>query len=189
MPKVESRYFQLNRGQFLTEESIDGSGIALFPNSACVDAVLANNEGTQFCTIAVAAPYYQYVEDTNGNKMTFHCSVSPCSNFRIMTDTLGRTWTTTTGSTNVSGCPVAAANSTLWDTPGPNSTTREFKLCYSSVAISTSLPWFNNPYGLYQFSASEYFVTGVVLPDGTTWRFDYNAYGDLDLMEFLYHGE
>jgi RHS repeat-associated protein len=75
------------------------------------------------------------------------------------------------------GCPVAAVNATLWDVPGPanvNNGVREFKLCYSNVSILTSLGQ-----GALEYSATWQLMTGVVLPDGTTYRFDYNSYGDL----------
>jgi hypothetical protein len=100
------------------------------------------------------------------------------------TDTLGRTWTSTQPGSNVTGCPtgpVAPTTSTTWTVPGPanvNNGVRTFKFCYSTYNINTN---FNT--GDREYTNTVTLMTGVVLPDGTTWRFDYDnssiSYGDL----------
>jgi YD repeat-containing protein len=154
-----------------TLESIDGSGIR--------DSIISNvdsstdKEGLQFHISS------GYVEDANGNKMTS----SGSSTTSTMTDTLGRAWTTTYNSSDVSGCPtggpVAPTSSTIWTIPGPANVSngvRKFKFCYSPYVIGTH---FNN--GGVEYTANVNSMTGVVLPNLTTWRFDYdnNSYGDL----------
>jgi len=135
-------------------ESIDGSGI-MDSNS------MINKEGVQFNSSGTVA-----VVDANGNIWSRG------------TDTLGRPWTITYTS-DVSGCPtggpVAPTSSTVWTIPGPanvNNGVRTFKLCYSApYTISTN---FSDNYSPHQYYAYQNFMTGVVLPDGTTWRFDYD---------------
>jgi RHS repeat-associated protein len=159
-------------------ESLDGSGIREFVNSAGI-AVLINGNGIQTSQPsynATTGAYTKLIEDPNGNEITSSGNVTNTIPL-VMTDTLGRTWTQTFGSTNVSGCPVAAVNTTLWDIPGPaniNNGIREFKFCYSNVSIQTHF----NQSPVIEYSGTWKLMTGVVLPDGTTWRFDYNSYGD-----------
>jgi RHS repeat-associated protein len=161
----------------LIEESIDGSGIHR-TNNPSFYPVLTNKDGTQFSMTSFninTGAFTKLVEDANGNELTFQGN-AVTSSLTTMTDTVGRTWTWTTGSTNVGGCPVAAVNSTLWDIPGPgniNNGVREFKFCYSNISIQTHFGQ-----GATEYSATWQVITGVVLPDGTTWRFDYNSYGD-----------
>ncbi len=84
-----------------------------------------------------------------------------------------------------SNCPTPAASARIWNTPGPNSGTSTFKLCYSDVALSTNFqtPYVCRPggvtcnYGEWKFSVR--MLTGIVLPGLSFWRFDYNNYGDL----------
>jgi RHS repeat-associated protein len=154
-------------------ESIDGSGIRWSSSGWAGNAT--TKDGIQFL-------YNGPIEDPNGNEFTF----SGSTNLSTMTDTLGRAWTTTYGSTNVTGCPtgglVAPTTSTIWTVPGPanvNSGVRTFKFCYSVYNVQTNLTapgWTFN-----QYSGVPTLMTGIVLPDGTTWRFDYdnNSYGDL----------
>src|SRR5438445_10830628 len=147
-------------------ESIDGSGIL-----AQGFYLATNKDGVQFNNSNPAS-----IQDANGNGITFGTST--------MTDTVGRTWTTTYNSTDVSGCPtggpVAPSSSTIWTIPGPasfNNGWRTFKLCYSTYNIQTNF----NYMGYFEYNSSPNLLTGVVLPDGTTWRFDYDnySYGDL----------
>jgi RHS repeat-associated protein len=153
-------------------ESVDGTGIQLSGvGLASKDGILSTgqtvNNGLSSWTI----------EDPNGNEMGFS-EPSSGSGPLTMTDTLGRTWTTTYNSTNVANCPVSASYVTLFDTPGPNSTTRVFKLCYSAVTIATTLPQCGSGTCI-QGGGTVYMITGVVLPDLTTWKFVYDNYGDI----------
>ena len=141
---------------------------------------LINKNGIQFPNNTWSGSTNSWlIEDPNGNELTFSQSCSSTCGPTTMTDTLGRTWTTTYGSTNTTNCPVTATSATLWDTPGPSGTTREFKLCYSSHTVTTSLPSLTISGTTNQYSTSLTLMTGVVLPDLTTWRFDYDAYGDI----------
>ena len=158
---------------------MDGTGIKLsatyYPNPTTF--TLINKNGIQFPNNTWSGSTNSWlIENPNGNELTFsQTSSGPVT----MTDTLGRTWTTTYGSTNTTNCPVTATSATLWDTPGPSGTTREFKLCYSSHTATTSLPSLSTSGTTRQYSTSLTLMTGVVLPDLTTWRFDYDSYGDI----------
>ncbi len=146
-------------------ESIDGSGIQVSSDSTG-NATTTNKQGVGF--------HSTYVEDVNGNTMTYYqSSASPSPTW---TDTLGRTWTTTT-STDFSGCPVAAASASTWTTPGPNGGVRIFKFCYSTVNINTNFAYPN--YSIQEYNSTMSALTGIVLPNLKTWRFDYNNYGDI----------
>jgi RHS repeat-associated protein len=158
-----------------TFESIDGSAI-----SATIQNVCPGNIYTVRSRTGVIFEYTcsnSYIEDANGNELTSAGSYPAWTT----TDTLGRLWTTTQNSSDVSGCPtggpVAPNGSTIWTIPGINNGVRTFKFCYSAYNIQTSF----HISGLNEYSGSQSFLTGVVLPDGTTWRFDYDnySYGDL----------
>jgi hypothetical protein len=100
-----------------TMESVDGSGI----RASCVSTptviwTVTDKKGIQYSPNRV---------DANGNTMTGGV------------DTLGRTWTPASYSSNVTGCPtggpVAPTSSTIWTIPGPANTVRTFKFCYSAI--------------------------------------------------------
>lgn len=148
-------------------ETIDGTGIKSISYGA------VNKDGISFFYNSTTG--FGTIEDTNGNELT----QSGSGNTGTTIDTLGRSWTSTWGSSNVTGCPAGTAapfESTIWTIPGPNGGTRTFKFCYSTINVSTS---FNDGYENY--GATPTLMTGIVLPDGTTWTFEYanNSYGDL----------
>jgi RHS repeat-associated protein len=138
--------------------AIDGSGIW-----AVSSGTVINREGVRFQYSGT--PGIFYITDPNGNRLTLN------NNTNTVTDTVGRSWTWTYGSTNTAGCPVNAVDASIWQVPGVSSGTRQFKLCYSN--LPTNRPtgtWYNNVRQL----------TGVVLPDQSFWRFDYDQYGNLN---------
>jgi len=153
-------------------ETIDGSGLT---NAATNGAI--NRKGVQFI--------YDYngnflrVEDANGNVM----SSIDGSTYDI-TDTLGRSWTVSASSSDVTSCPaggpVAPIRSYTWTIPGPanvNSGVRVFKFCFSDYHVNASMQGYPYPFPNQTVSL----MTGLVLPDGTAWRFDYdnNSFADL----------
>jgi RHS repeat-associated protein len=164
-------------------ESLDGSGIRYIVNSSSV-GVLIDKQGLQYSEPSLnvnTGAYTDLIEDANGNEMTSSGNVTTTSP-TVMTDTLGRAWTQTFGSTNVTGCPtggpVAPTSSSTWIVPAPasvNNGMRQFKFCYSSVPIQTNF----GQAGTTEYASTWRLTTGVVLPDGTTWRFDYNSYADV----------
>jgi RHS repeat-associated protein len=152
--------------------SIDGSGFLLEqPTSGGTE--LINRNGIQFRSTSTALNFLSFssATDPNGNTIT----VGSTGSTTTVTDTLGRTWITTAGSTDVTHCPVAATSSTLWAVPGVSGTTRTFKLCYSTINVNTA---FNAP-GVSEYNGTFNVLTGIVLPNLTTWEFSYNNDGDL----------
>jgi RHS repeat-associated protein len=153
-----------------TLESIDGSGVGA-TWSAKSASYQTNKSGVQWLPAG-------FPVDPNGNEL------SPGNSGT--TDTMGRFWTTTNGSSDVSGCPTKSGYpvphwSMIWTVPGPANVgngIRTFKFCYAFYAIQT-----NFPIGIQYNSPQTSLMTGVVLPDGTTWRFDYDnstySLGDL----------
>jgi RHS repeat-associated protein len=159
---------------FGESETIDGSGIgASTPNADTV----VNRKGVRF--VYDTNGNFLSVEDPNGNVM----SSSNGNNYDIK-DTLGRSWTISSISSDVTRCPtggpVAPIRSYTWTIPGPanvNSGVRVFKLCFSDYYVNASMQGYPYPQPNIAFSL----MTGLVLPDGTTWRFDYdnNSFADL----------
>jgi RHS repeat-associated protein len=157
----------------VVDRSVDGSGIMLTAGPVAGLPTYTNKDGirfgtSSFNTTTLAAT--DFIQDANGNQLTFNRTASYPAPI-TMSDTVGRPWNWTS-STDVSKCPVAAVYAVLWDIPGPSSSTREFKYCYSNISIQTH-------FGGNDYSNTVQLMTGVVLPDNTTWRFDYNSYGDV----------
>ena len=146
-------------------KSIDGSGISASVGNCAGPAgnVVTSRKGVQF---DYPSPCSSYIEDANGNE------------WANSTDTLGRSWNSA-GST-VTGCPtggpVAPSSSVLLSIPGPaniNGGVRTIKLCYSVINVQTSF----NYMGYVEYSGNATLLSGIVLSDGTTWRFDYDNSG------------
>jgi YD repeat-containing protein len=119
--------------------------------------------------------------DPNGNEMniteTYDSNIGV--NLTKTTDTLGRIWSQT-DTTDFTHCPVAASGAYVWTIPGPNGATSTFKFCYSTLNIQTHF----NISGYTEYTGTAIMLTGVVLPNLTTWRFDYNSYGDVAKITF-----
>jgi RHS repeat-associated protein len=146
--------------------TLDGSGIQ-------GNAVVYKNGVRGFSPLAGYT-----IEDANGNQMVGLNTIVGTNINNTMTDTLGRSWTLVPGSTNVTGCPVGPVpptTATTWTTPGPSGGARLFKFCYAQFS-----DWVSYQGGTL---GTLTLMTGVVLPDLTTWRLDYengsSGYGNL----------
>jgi RHS repeat-associated protein len=116
-------------------------------------------------------------EDANGNYITLS------SNYTSYTDTLGRQIPApptvgSSGNTNSSGCtgPLPIAFAVAWTPPGHNGGNLNYKFCYVTV-LANMAPLVNNG----QHSGLTKNVTmlqSVVLPNSTSWTFEYNDPGD-----------
>ncbi len=164
-----------NNGFTFVAESADGSGIQAASNSDGT-VTLINRQGVRFVHNCTSQ---DQITDPNGNFLTFTWNSSYCltSNTTYMTDTVGRTWVYYQGGGNTNDCPAgrAVVSADLWQVPGTNGTTRNFTLCYASFQISTN---FGAP-DTYEYSGTAQLMTAVILPDGTSWQFNYDNYGDL----------
>ena len=169
------------------EESVDGSGIQQIFVGAELAAI--NKDGIRF--VGNMGGNSTYIEDANGNVMTmsggnqvesinggfgpglffYDSYANNYSNSWTMSDTLGRSWSFN-GGASTSGCPVpvgtpsgALSRATTWAAPGVGGGTRQFTFCYSTITISDS--------SLGVSSYEDTVLTAVILPDLTSWQFEY----------------
>jgi RHS repeat-associated protein len=129
--------------------------------------------GQQDCPQAAFA---EQITDSNGNSIS-NPAAGP-------TDTLGRNFAFFNGgvtTTDYSGCTsshtISAARMQSYITP--DGTTRQVKLCFGNIPISTAF----NVSGIVESTgySSPQLVTAV-LADGTKWTFDYDNYGQVTFM-------
>lgn len=156
-------------------ESADGSGILWNCNG-----ILVNRQGVQFHQQGGTSTFPANVQDPNGNRLTFSCTSGSgaCNtpgNVIKMTDSVGRFWWHYWGGGNTALCPGSPVRADLWQVPGPNGTLRNFTFCYSTVHVLTAF----GASGVEEYQAFPQLITAVVLPDGTTWQFTYDNYGDI----------
>ena len=170
-------------------ESIDGSGIRVAIDSNGY-YFLTRSDGLQF-HLTGSGPSGSRVEDPNGNNLTTSVASPNTAGAQFgsypfaagysnqtTTDTLGRVWSWTE-TTNFTNCPVTATDAYIWSTPGVNGGQRNFKFCLSTVTFSTNFHVLLGSQYVTEYSSSGNSLTGIVLPDLTTWRFDYTSYGDI----------
>ena len=74
---------------------------------------------------------------------------------------------------------MTAVDAYIWSTPGVSGGQRNFKFCYSTIPIATNFHLLLGGQYVTEFSTTVSPLTGIVLPDLTTWRFDYTSYGDV----------
>jgi hypothetical protein len=109
------------------------------------------------------------IEDSNGNYMTVNGST--------LTDTWGRSlpWAGVT-TPDLSGCQAADTAAVIWNFPGYNGGIYPVKICSRTVSVKTN-------FGITTFGSdpvyesdvySNILNTTVVLPDGSSWKFEYN---------------
>jgi hypothetical protein len=146
-------------------ESVDATGWNYSTNAAGNALLLTRSDGVTF---NLAAPRYE--QDPNGNTIQFGASG--------YTDTIGRfvpyppepgaSGNTSTG--NCSGpLPVTAA--VLWSPPGQGNSTLSYVFCYASVQVEYPSDSNIAGTGIVQPVTM---LQSVVLPNNTTWTFQYN---------------
>lgn len=170
-----------------TYRSADGSGI-LATTSSGSDWVVTNRAGIQFHYPGAGAN--PYIQDSNGNKIT----TGPCSSIVFdssqfgynicwgMYDTLNRAWYLESNANPATyGCPSGTTTASLWVIPAPTSSgsTRAFTFCYQTISIASSLGG-----GYTEYRATPYLLNAVVLPNGRSWQFAYNSWGDVTQVTF-----
>ncbi|HET6933105.1 MAG TPA: RHS repeat-associated core domain-containing protein [Candidatus Acidoferrum sp.] len=77
-------------------------------------------------------------------------------------------------------CPSGTASARAWNLPAFNGGTAVIKLCYADFAFQTSF----GLTGVNEASGSYRLLKAVVLPNLTTWTFNYNSYLDLTSITF-----
>jgi len=128
-------------------------------------------------------------EDSNGNQI-----VEPAPNYNTYTDTVGRSIaqppTPGTDSTTNSGCsgllPITSAQ--LWSVPGPNGGTDNFKLCYVTITGTIPTVVINGITINGGTFKNTTMLQSVVLPNNTTWTFEYNDRNPGDPSTVNYFG-
>ena len=146
-----------------SEESVDATGL---------DGSLIDSQGIIY-TNGICE------EDPNGNKL--------CTN--AGQDSLGRTipalpTAVTSNTTDYSKCtgtlPIVSAST--WNPPGPSGGTSAFEFCYASVYVILSINLDDNS----QVTGYTRMLQSVVLPDNTTWTFQYTNDGWADLSQIAF---
>jgi YD repeat-containing protein len=124
--------------------------------------------------------YGSKIVDPNGNYIT------PTSSG--FTDSLGRQipsppLASSSGNTSTAVCPVLGGSdppvafAVSWTPPEYNGGNTPYTFCYAKLAINEPPV---NPLGypLWPYAASRTVLQSIVLPNGQTWRFEYNDPGD-----------
>jgi RHS repeat-associated protein len=133
------------------------------------------------------------ITDKNGNQIIYTFNQN-------WTDSAGRVIPQTpwhdTGSnsignaTSVASCPSGSTVAYSWIVPAfstPTGSTATYILCYANVAIATN---FHVPSGtLGQTYVAEYqgavpLLNALVLPNGQSWKFGYDSYGDITSITY-----
>ncbi|HEY2912017.1 MAG TPA: hypothetical protein VGK21_01540, partial [Candidatus Angelobacter sp.] len=127
-----------------------------------------NNISTTTCNQASYLGTSEF--DANGNSTT------------TLTDTLGRPLSASllafnqlSTTSDLNGC-VNASSAKVFSYAGINGASNQIKKCFASVSFNTA---FSQTPSNKQITGSVTMVTGVVLPDGTNWNFQYDNYGNV----------
>jgi RHS repeat-associated protein len=149
---------QISSGAY---RALDGSGWQILWNGTSTGlATIIDKEGTQYSLNAGT------IQDSSGNVIS------------KTTDTLGRTFSPATSTTDFSGCTGAdpTSSASIWALPGMNGGTYAVKLCYATYAVVS--PGAFTYYGT-AYSGNQSLLQSIVLPNGTTYQFSYDASADL----------
>jgi RHS repeat-associated protein len=122
------------------------------------------------------------VEDTNGNYITYQPYGSGLNPGIGWTDTMGRNIPLPI-STSVTPCPktpLVPDSAYLWNFPGVNGGTYAVTFCYAEVAYKIQDP----PNGYSTGNMDQ--LQSVLLPNGTSWTFQYTTDGNVDLSQITF---
>ena len=154
-------------------------------SGSCGDPVTDNNlngnTSVITCTDYSSTPS---ITDVNGNVLTLLGT--------RQSDTMGRSFITLSGATpttDLSGCvsntwPLASA--TLNTYAAANGSTNQLKACYANVSIQTAFGIsVSGAFGPIPVSEGQNgmqplpMLVTLILPDGTSWKVDYDSYGNV----------
>jgi hypothetical protein len=144
-------------------ETMDATGFTANPSGTdwlTAPTLIVDRSGNRFNFSATSVR-----EDSNGNEL--FTTALPTG------DTVGRLFPNATATTDYSGCvgplpTTAAYNLTL---PGPNNGSVTYKLCDASLTVN--IPSTETP-GVRAYTSTNPITQCIVLPNGTTWTFEYN---------------
>jgi RHS repeat-associated protein len=163
-------------GSTTTWESVDGTPFQVVtPTGNGTYSSVTGPDGTMYD----GASYLS--KDTNGNAITY-------SNTIGWTDTLGRVIPPIpAASSNISNCPqppsvpVAPISSATWNLPGVSGGTYPITFCYIQLSETNPSGSISGP---YTYTGTE--LQSVVLPNGTSWTFEYTNDEYADLAEVIF---
>jgi len=174
--------------------SVDGSGFKYLVQSNSLPCIILDADGTEYCDDG----HNSHREDVNGNKIGASSAYNSSylgPSLGPWTDTLGRsvpavisvppatsgygTYPPTGATTDFSNCPDQSTITTawVWSPPGLSGGAYNVKFCY--VEISETEPLFSTTYTGVE-------LHGVVLPNNTTWTFNYTTDGNADLASVTF---
>jgi len=144
--------------------AMDGSGWLMDSNH-----VLTSATGVHYVPPTTSGLIPSKIEDPNGNFMTINGS--------WLSDTWGKElpWNYSTTTTDLSNCQSNDSSAVLWNFPSVGGGTYQIKVCSRAYTIQTNFgikdALGNNveEYGPATMTKN----TTVVLPDGSSWKFDY----------------
>ena len=143
-------------------ETMDATGFTSNPSGTdwlTAPTLIVDRNGNRYASLR---------EDTNGNEM--FTSALPTG------DTVGRLFPNGTTTTDYSGCagPLPTATAYNLTFPGPNNGSVTYKFCDANVPVnipSTETPGVD---GYTSLNNTRLVTQSIVLPNGTTWIFEYN---------------
>lgn len=170
--------------------TVDGTGMYYTPSTNTV----IDKGGVR--SIATSNAYI--LEDTEGNEIQLGASGSSG-----WTDTIGRTlpatWITNpssftvpptgkftahqpptvlrpgTQTSNLTSCPSATTAAYSWSIPGINGGTMVYKFCYQQISYESNF----GQSGTLEGGGSTQVLLAMVLPNGTSWTFTYDSWGEV----------
>jgi RHS repeat-associated protein len=162
----------VNEDHYTSMETLDATGIQFQAN---------NTDGTSGGTIVDPQGITYGVsgtltspadtEDANGNKIT--------ATSTGWTDTLGRNIPSpylSLSSASTSGCPSATTSAGTWNLPGQSGGSVPIVICSGTFTFSTQ---YNDPATLDGSQQGIIAITAILLPNGTSWQFTYDSWGNL----------
>jgi RHS repeat-associated protein len=147
-----------------SEVSLDVTGYFANANTATLPTVLMDRNGIRY----PQPPSDIMREDPNGNQILQNATTF------VVTDTIGRSIPWHVSTTTFSGCagPLTVTSAFLWTIPGPSGGTIQFKVC--SVEVPVNIPAGAGEANSGAASFSESMVQTIILPNNTTWIFQYS---------------
>jgi RHS repeat-associated protein len=148
-------------------------GTAIWYNGNDTSPTFIDSNGIEY-TAGSATNLPGNVIDPNGNEITYGTSG--------WTDTLGRqipgyptsgTMTTAPGvAGSTTNCPSGTVSALQWTVPAPSGGTAAYYFCYANFSYQTDFGYS----GVNDVSGTNLMISAIVLPDSTSWIFNYDSY-------------
>ena len=83
-------------------------------------------------------------------------------------------------------CPAGTSSAQQWVVPAPQGSSATYFFCISTISLSTNFQYLYSTVPgqpattpVTEYSGTVQLLSAVVLPNGETWQFSYDSYGDL----------